>query len=70
MAEIKINKEKCRACGICISVCPKNIIEIENKFVNEAGSHYAKFEDSEHKCIGCAMCANSCPHLAIYEVTK
>ncbi len=70
MSEIKIDKERCKACMICISVCPKKLIKLEEHAQNRAGSSYVKFVDDSNECIGCALCAQSCPDMAIYEVIK
>lgn len=70
MPEIKIDKEKCKNCMICVSVCPKKLIKPNTQHTNHAGNNYVEFEDKENQCLGCAMCAMSCPDMAIYEVTK
>ncbi len=53
---IVIIKDKCKACGICQKVCPKNAIEGENReirFINKS------------KCIKCKACISKCPFNAI-----
>lgn len=69
MSNIVIDKEKCKACGICVSVCPKKLISIGND-TNSQGSKFAVFNEKENTCIGCALCAISCPDIAIKEVYK
>lgn len=69
MPGISIDKDKCKACGICISVCPKKLIK-EGDEVNTHGYSYAVFSDTQNACIGCALCAISCPDMAIKEVYK
>jgi ferredoxin len=48
----KVNKEECVACGSCIKVCPKKIINIINGI-------YAEIE--KELCVGCQKCINECP---------
>ncbi len=70
MPEIKIDKEKCKSCMICASVCPKKLIKLNQKDTNHAGNKYVEFCDEKNECLGCALCAISCPDMAIYEVLK
>lgn len=67
MSYIKINKEKCKACYLCIDVCPKKLIKKSSE-TNNLGNFIVEFDDTENQCIGCAMCAIRCPDLAIEEV--
>ncbi|MHC4638074.1 MAG: 4Fe-4S dicluster domain-containing protein [Planctomycetota bacterium] len=64
--KIIINKEQCKACGLCISVCPKNCIVISLQS-NKKGYFPAESKNSE--CTGCAMCAIICPE-AVIEVQR
>jgi len=59
--EIDIYKAWCKACGICASFCPTNVLARD-----EAGYPYVK--DAE-KCINCGWCEIRCPDFAI-TVTK
>jgi len=67
MAHIKINKDKCKGCLLCVSVCPAKIIT-KSKKLNKKGISAVDFSLSE-KCTGCAMCAIICPDVCI-EVYK
>ncbi len=69
MSRIVIDKEKCKACYLCINECPKQLIKISND-TNKLGVHTVEFNDPDNKCIGCAMCAMRCPDLAITEVYR
>jgi len=51
----KVDREKCLACGGCISVCPQDAI---------SWHAYNAFVDEE-KCISCAICIRTCPVGAI-----
>ena len=67
MAKIIINKEKCKACYLCLDVCPKSLIKISDD-LNKQGVKPAIFVDN-NLCLGCAFCALICPDCCI-EVFK
>lgn len=67
---ITIDRELCKGCGLCITVCPKKQIEISDS-INPKGYYPARYKEAETsdpeaaKCTGCAMCAITCPDVAI-----
>jgi len=63
MGKIEVNRERCKACGLCIAVCPKKLI-IFSSTLNSQGFYPAE-QSSEGECTGCALCAEVCPDLAI-----
>jgi 2-oxoglutarate ferredoxin oxidoreductase subunit delta len=63
MAEIKINRERCKGCELCIHFCPKGCISMEDSF-NAKGYRFTRFTKDE-ACTGCAVCAMICPDVAI-----
>ncbi|OHB57786.1 MAG: hypothetical protein A2173_00200 [Planctomycetes bacterium RBG_13_44_8b] len=69
--KIIIDIERCKGCGLCISVCPKHGIVI-SKSSNKAGYFPAQpvnnsdsFDKLTTGCTGCAMCAIICPEAGI-----
>ena len=64
--KIIIDTERCKGCGLCVTVCPKNGIIISNRS-NKAGYFPAQAVNCD--CTGCAMCAIICPE-AIIEVYR
>ena len=60
--KITIDTERCKGCGLCVTVCPKNCIVISNR-PNTIG--YFAAEATNTDCTGCAMCAIICPDAAI-----
>lgn len=61
---IVLQQDKCKACELCVSVCPKNCLEIDQEAVNAKGYHPVAFVHHED-CIGCANCAIICPDAVI-----
>ncbi|TFG49715.1 MAG: ferredoxin family protein [Candidatus Brocadiia bacterium] len=64
--KIKINTERCKGCGLCITVCPKNCIVVSGQS-NKKG--YFPAEAINGQCTGCANCALICPD-AVIEVYR
>jgi 2-oxoglutarate ferredoxin oxidoreductase subunit delta len=60
--KIIINTERCKGCGLCVTVCPKGCIVI-SKQSNKSG--YFPAEANNTDCTGCAVCAIICPDVAI-----
>ena len=63
MAKIKIEKEKCKGCFLCVAVCPKELILVSRR-LSTRGVNYVECIDEE-KCIGCGQCAIICPDCCI-----
>ena len=64
---IIIDRERCKGCYLCISVCPNEVISI-SKSLNQQGYYPVEpkvNEDNGKGCIACAMCAVICPDIAI-----
>jgi 2-oxoglutarate ferredoxin oxidoreductase subunit delta len=60
---IEVDIEKCKGCGVCVTACPTNVIQLA-KQVNGKGYNYAYMENPE-ACTGCANCALVCPDTVI-----
>lgn len=61
--EIKIDKELCKGCELCVHFCPKKAIEMGDT-LNAKGHRYSCVVENGG-CTGCAMCAKICPDVAI-----
>ena len=64
MAKVTFNTDICKGCGLCVSVCPKQILALSKDKINAKGYHPAEMTDQE-KCIACAFCATMCPDTVI-----
>jgi len=58
--KVIVNENICKGCGLCITVCPKNILQINKSKVNSKG-YNAITCVNEDECIGCKSCAMICP---------
>lgn len=61
---VVINTERCKGCKLCVVACPCNVLDLQQKEVNNRGYHFAKVIDGD-KCIGCQSCALVCPDACI-----
>ncbi len=61
---VEFREELCVGCGLCVSVCPRKILEISNNKVNASGCLIAYVIDTS-KCIGCGSCTMICPENVI-----
>ncbi len=56
-----IVQEECSACGICVDVCPEDVLEL-------VGDVAEPVKDDE--CTACAACLEECPMGAISEIEE
>ena len=70
-APLDIAVGRCKACGLCVSVCPKGVLELDGSTVNELGHHPVRLTDAA-ACTSCALCARVCPDavFAVYARTR
>ena len=60
-AELAINREWCKGCGICMAFCPREAL-----FLDEKG----KAEKDLEKCTACGVCEIFCPDFALSIVSR
>jgi electron transport complex protein RnfB len=68
----RIVEDRCRACGMCVLACPKNLIEIIDKTKKYSVMCRSKDKgpvtrsNCQVGCIGCTKCVKACPEQAIF----
>ena len=66
-----VDKEKCKACGKCVEVCPKHLISLRpySNTVQVACSSTDKgpvtMKACKTGCVGCGICVKNCQHDAV-----
>ncbi|HOO87146.1 MAG TPA: 4Fe-4S binding protein [Synergistales bacterium] len=61
---VHVNKRLCKGCGLCISVCPKNVYEISNETNQKGFTVVAAVREGD--CIKCKRCEITCPDMALW----
>ncbi len=62
LKELVINRDWCKGCRICVTFCPKQVLELDK--MDKAVA--VRPED----CICCNLCELLCPDLAIRVITE
>lgn len=57
LKEHLINRDWCKGCGICVALCPKQVLELDR--------HDKVVAARPKDCICCRLCEIRCPDLAI-----
>lgn len=60
---VSIEAERCKGCGLCVSVCPQNVLALSDQ-VNAKG-YFPAIQARPEDCNYCALCCMMCPDVAI-----
>ena len=61
--QVRILTEYCKGCELCVSTCPKGVLEMSDE-LTALGSRAAR-PKAGAECIGCTLCYQVCPDAAI-----
>jgi 2-oxoglutarate ferredoxin oxidoreductase subunit delta len=55
-----IDEDRCKGCGLCVTICPAHILQLAEDRFNVKGYRPVEVTDPG-ACTGCATCAVMCP---------
>jgi 2-oxoglutarate ferredoxin oxidoreductase subunit delta len=60
---IDVNELYCKGCSLCVSACPKEVLELDMNRLTPKGYHPVVLVSDG--CTGCAICSIVCPDSAL-----
>jgi 2-oxoglutarate ferredoxin oxidoreductase subunit delta len=57
---VEIATDRCKGCELCVSACPRGVLELDQSLVNALGHHPVHLTDPSG-CTSCVLCARICP---------
>lgn len=63
-----VDESRCKACDICVSVCPAGVLAMELEPSSTLGA-MVRIKHPE-SCTGCNNCELNCPDFAIFVANK
>jgi len=55
-----VDEDRCKGCGLCVSVCPTHVLRMAEDRFNVKGYRPVEVVEAS-ACTGCAICATICP---------
>ena len=65
---IVINSEWCKGCYLCVSTCPREVLDIDR--ARWTGSFHPVYVREIERCTACRNCELLCPDLAIEVIEE
>lgn len=66
--QVHLIPERCKGCGICVALCPREVLRISED-TNAKGYHLPEIDpDSDGDCVNCEFCTMVCPEFAIFTM--
>ncbi len=56
VSTLKLDDDLCNGCGMCINVCPHNVLAIVDRKINI---------ENKDSCMECSACVKNCPQEAL-----
>jgi len=68
---LDIASDRCKGCELCVHICPKHCLALDETVVNGLGYHPIRLTAAA-ACTSCALCARICPDavFAVYARPK
>lgn len=65
--DVIVIRDRCKGCGICVSVCQTGVLELEGE-KNNQGMQTPSVVHPEN-CLNCGLCEMFCPDFAIWATS-
>lgn len=59
----RIDAERCKGCALCVTVCPKGVLEMSAQLNLKGYFPVARLHPD--RCVFCALCCTMCPDVAL-----
>lgn len=63
MNRVQVDRERCKACGLCIDACNRKLLALGPE-LNDRGYHPVHIHDEE-LCSACTLCGVVCPEAGV-----
>jgi 2-oxoglutarate ferredoxin oxidoreductase subunit delta len=58
-----IDDERCKGCELCVTVCPKKVLELSDE--SNTMGYFSVYQARPEDCVFCTTCCIMCPDVAI-----